>query len=46
MKRVHLVCDEFNPVLACGDLSDAYEMLLSFYEERTYDDFQIGRAHV
>lgn len=39
MKRVYLVCDEFSPVLACGDLSDAYEMLLSFYEERTYDDF-------
>ena len=39
MKRVHLVCDEFHPILACGDLSDAYEMLLSFYEERTYDDF-------
>lgn len=39
MKRVYLVCDEFRPILACGDLSDAYEMLLSFYEERTYDDF-------
>ena len=39
MKRVYLVCDEFNPILACSDLSDAYEMLLSFYEERTYDDF-------
>ena len=39
MKRVHIVWDEFHPILACGDLSDAYEMLLSFYEERTYEDF-------
>lgn len=39
MKRVYLIWDEFSPVLACSDLSDAYEMLLSFYEEKTYDDF-------
>jgi hypothetical protein len=39
MKRVHLVYNEFYPILACSDLSDAYEMLLSFYEERTYEDF-------
>ena len=39
MKRVHIVWDEFYPILACGDLSDTYEMLLSFYEERTYEDF-------
>lgn len=37
MKRVHLI----RPILACGDLSDAYEMLLSFYEEKTYDDLSI-----
>ena len=29
MKRVSLIWDEFRRVLACGDLSDAYEMLLS-----------------
>lgn len=39
MKRVYLIYDEFRPVLACGDLSDAYEMLLSFYEEKTYEDY-------
>ena len=27
MKRVYLVCDEFNPVLACGDLSDTIHSL-------------------
>lgn len=40
MKRVYLVCDEFSPILACGDLSDAY-----FYEEKTYGDFLWSCIH-
>lgn len=39
MNRVHIVWDEFRPVLACSNLLDAYEMLLSFYEERAYENF-------
>lgn len=39
MNRVHIVWDEFQPILACDSLDDAYEMLLSFYEEEAYENF-------
>lgn len=39
MNRIHIVWDEFQPLLACDNLDDAQEIVLSFYEEEVYENF-------